>query len=185
VHPTDPSGNLFNVVGVGDFNGDGTSDILWQDSATGFVDEWQISNAQWSASVGLGTHPGSGWTIAGVGDFFGNGITDILWTNVTANGTETDIWELGSGGQWVNSVQPGLHPGSGWSVVGVADFNGDGTDDILWQQSGTGALDEWKMSNGQFAGEFFLGTHPGSGWSVAGTGDFLGNGIKDILFHQA
>jgi hypothetical protein len=51
--------------------------------------------------------------------------------------------------------------------------------------SGTGSLDEWKMSNGQFAGEVFLGTHPGTGWSVAGTGDFLNNGIKDILFHQA
>ena len=60
------------VAGVGDLTGNGTSDILWQNSATGNVDEWQITNGHWAASINLGTHPGNN-PIAGVGDFTGGG----------------------------------------------------------------------------------------------------------------
>jgi len=173
----------FDVVATGDFTGNGTSDILWQNTSTGVLDEWQLSNGQWAASVDLGAHPGSGWTVAGVGDFFGNGITDILWTNSTGGDVQTDIWELGSNGQWVASVQPGPHPG-GFSVIGVGDFNADGTSDILWQNTSTGVVDEWTISNGQWAGSTNLGAHPGN-FSLVGTGDFLGNGTSDVLWHQA
>jgi hypothetical protein len=30
------------VVGVGDFNGDGTSDILWRNDASGHVGIWEM-----------------------------------------------------------------------------------------------------------------------------------------------
>jgi hypothetical protein len=118
----------YSVAGTGDWTGDGTDGILWQNPTTGYVDEWQLSNGQWAASVGLGSHPGSGWQIAGIGDFTGNGIDDILWTNSSSGQVQTDIWELGSNGQWVASVQPGPHP-AGYSVVGIGDFTGNGTDD--------------------------------------------------------
>jgi len=44
-------------AGVGDFNGGGSSDIAWYNSATGNVDIWQIVNAHWAASVSIGSHP--------------------------------------------------------------------------------------------------------------------------------
>jgi hypothetical protein len=75
------------------------------------------------------------------------------------------------------------HPG-GFSVVGVGDFNGDGTSDILWQNTSTGQVDEWTMKNGQWAGSTNLGIHPG-GFSLVGTGDFTGNGTSDVLWHHA
>ena len=42
-------------AGIGEFNDDGTSDIVWHNSATGNVDIWQIVNAQWAGSVDLGS----------------------------------------------------------------------------------------------------------------------------------
>jgi hypothetical protein len=106
------------------------------------VDEWQLSNGHWAASVDLGAHPGTGWQIAGIGSFTGNGIDDVLLTNSSNGQVQTDIWELGSNGQWISSVSPGSHP-AGYQVVGIGDFTGNRTSDILWQNPTTGDVDEW------------------------------------------
>ena len=178
----------YSVAGTGDWTGDGTDGILWHNASTGDTDEWQLSGGMWSASVDLGSHPanstdGNAYQIAGIGDFFDNGRDDVLWTSVNANGTvATDIWELNSSGQWMASVSPGNHP-AGYSVVGVADFTGTGTSDILWQNSTTGAIDEWQIAGGNWAASVNLGTHPGN-TPVSGVGDFTGTGTSDIFFHS-
>ena len=94
-----------------------------------------------------------------------------------------DEWLLVNG-QWTASAQPGSHP-AGSHVAGVADFTGDGTSDILWQNVSTGAVGLWKMSNGGWAGSVDLGTHPGSGWQIAGAGDFNHDGTSDVLWFNA
>ncbi len=33
-----------------------------------------------------------------------------------------------------------------WKVAGVADFNGDGNPDLLWQQQSTGAVIVWLIT---------------------------------------
>jgi hypothetical protein len=91
--------------------------------------------------------------------------------------------ELGSNGQWLASVSPGTHP-AGYQVVGIGDFTGTGTDDILWQNSTTGAIDEWQIVGGNWAGSIDLGAHPGN-TPVSGVGDFTGTGTSDILFHTS
>ncbi len=68
----------YQVAGIGDFAGNGTSDILWQNSATGDMDEWQIADGQWNGSVDLGAHPGN-TPVSAVGDFTGSGTSDILF----------------------------------------------------------------------------------------------------------
>ena len=173
----------YNVVGVGDFTVNGTDDILWYDPTTGDVDEWQLSNGKWAASVDLGSHPGSGWTVAGVGDFTGNGIDDVLWTNSSNGQVQTDIWELGSNGQWTASVSPGSHP-AGYQVAGIGDFTGNGTDGILWQNSATGDIDEWQIAGGKWSASVDLGAHPGN-TPVSGVGNFTGSATSDILFHTS
>ncbi len=179
----------YSVAGTGDWTGSGTDGILWFNSSTGDTDEWQLSGGNWAASVDLGTHPtnatdGSSYQIAGIGDFFDNGRDDVLWTSVNSDGTvATDIWELNSSGQWMASVSPGNHP-AGYSVIGVGDFTGTGTSDILWQNASTGDTEEWLINNGNWAGSIDLGTHPG-GFQVAGVGDFNGAGNAGVLWHAS
>jgi hypothetical protein len=185
------------VAGTGDWTGDGTDGIMWFNASTGNVDEWQLSNGQWSPSSpgSLGSHPtnatdGASYQIAGVGDFFDNGRDGLLWTSVNSDGTvATDIWELNSSGTWMQSVSPGNHP-AGYQVVGVGDFTGTGTSDILWFNPTTGDVDEWLMNNGAYAGHVDLGTHPpnsmdGASFQIAGVGDFNGAGNASVLWHSS
>ena len=81
--------------GIGDFNGDGVSDIAWQ-SSKGVISLWTFSNL---ASVcpgfqtcvngltGIGT-AGAGYFISGVGDADANGTSDLFFSNPSTG----DIW---------------------------------------------------------------------------------------------
>jgi hypothetical protein len=55
-------GGTWSIAGVGDYNGDGTSDILWRD-ASGTVAVWQMQNGRMFASTGI-AGPGSNWQVA-------------------------------------------------------------------------------------------------------------------------
>ncbi len=160
----------YEVAAVGDFTGDGTSDILWQSPSTGDVAEWVMSNAAWAVSVDFGIAP-AGLQITGAGNFFGaNAPSDVLWLN--PNTGETDLWEM-SNGQWAGSANIGIIPGSGWQVAAIADFTGDGTSDILWHNTKTGDVAEWLIQNGHWAGSVDFGAAP-AGLQIAGAGNFFG-----------
>jgi enoyl-CoA hydratase/carnithine racemase len=57
-----------------------------------------------------------------------------------------------------------------WQVVQIGDFNGDGSSDILWRDSGTGALSEWLMTGNVVSGATTLSangatTNPDLSWT--------------------
>jgi hypothetical protein len=68
-----------------------------------------------------------------------------------------------------------------YSVVGIGDFYGNGTDDILFRNNSTG--DTWieAISNGAFASWQQVGGS-NTGYAVVAVGDYFGNGTSDILF---
>ena len=80
------------------------------------------------------------------------------------------------------TVDVGPHP-AGYSIVGSADFTGDGTDDILWFNLATSHVDLWKMQDSHWAGSVDIGPHP-SGWQPIGIGDSDGNGVPDVWWRQ-
>jgi hypothetical protein len=51
---------------------------------------------------------------------------------------------------------PGLDPASGWSIVGVGDFNYDVWPDILWRNTSTGQNRVWYMNGTNKTGEALL-----------------------------
>ncbi|MBF0458526.1 MAG: VCBS repeat-containing protein [Nitrospirae bacterium] len=66
---------------MGDFDGDGKSDILWQNSSTGAVAIWLMDNATIKSYGSAASSMDAAWQIKGVGDFNGDGKSDILWQN--------------------------------------------------------------------------------------------------------
>ena len=73
------------IAGLGDFNGDGATDILWRDTNTGIVAIWFLTSTFTVQSVAsLGVVP-STWIIAQTGDYNGDGKSDILWTDTAGD----------------------------------------------------------------------------------------------------
>ena len=84
------SGTIVNDDGrTMDFNGDGKSDILWQ-NANGTPAIWTMDGTHITSSADL-PNPGPSWHAAEAADFNGDGKSDILWQH--ADGTPA-IWTM-------------------------------------------------------------------------------------------
>jgi autotransporter passenger strand-loop-strand repeat protein len=170
--------NSLQVTGMAasaDFNGDGTSDILFQ-NMNGTVATWELSNASVMASTTI-ANPGTSWHEVSTGDFNGDGNSDILYQN--DDGTVA-IWELN--GPTVILGAAVANPGTSWHVIGTGDFNEDGKSDILLQNN-DGTVEIWNM-NGATVSSSAVVANPGAQWHPVGTGDFFGTGQPDILLQN-
>ncbi|MDR3539101.1 MAG: matrixin family metalloprotease, partial [Acetobacteraceae bacterium] len=147
-----------------DFNGDGKSDILWQNDDSS-VAIWQMSGVTIIGGGNIPLNPGPSWYAIGTGDFNGDGRSDILWQN--ANGSVA-IWQM-NGTAVVGGGDISLNPGPSWHVKGTGDFNGDGKSDILWQ-SDDGSVAIWEMNGTAIVGGGNIQLNPGPSWHVKGTG---------------
>ena len=64
------------------------------------------------------------------------------------------------------------------------DLTGNGTADVIWRNSTTGAVETWLMTNGQIGGGTGLGFASNS-WTAVATGDFNGDGMTDVLWRNS
>jgi len=119
----------WTVLGTGDFNGDGTSDVLLMNSQSRQVGVWTVSNGAAASYTPLGI-ANSEWSFGGIGDFNGDGRSDIIWRT----SAELNIWNS-QAGLSVQTVVLGNNAPFDWnsnSQLSIGDFNGDGTSDLLW-----------------------------------------------------
>ena len=73
----------WTVAGIGDFDGNGSFDLLWRDTA-GDVGIWLMNGTSIMSTKVLG-NASTSWNIAETGDFNGDGRSDILWVDNTGN----------------------------------------------------------------------------------------------------
>ena len=172
---TDQTVNLTQTPN--DFNGDGTSDILWRDSTSGATETWLTKGAGGFSYANDGA-PTSDWQVSGTGDFNGDGKADILWSD--ANG-DRSLWNSNGAGGFSYQDLGGI--ATSWSVSGVGDFNGDGKADILWSNA-NGDRYLWNSSESGGFSYQDLGTIS-TDWSVSGVGDFNGDGKADVLWSNS
>ena len=78
-----PVSQNWTVAGIGDFDGNGSFDLLWRDTA-GDAAIWLMNGTSIASTKVLGNLPTS-WNIAETGDFNGDGRSDVLWVDNTGN----------------------------------------------------------------------------------------------------
>ena len=127
----------WTAVATGDFNHDGTADVMWK-NASGLVAEWFMGSGAIQATAAVQNMPGSDAIASG--DFDGDGNTDVLWRDLSG---VTEAWLMKDG-----AIGGTVSYGStaGWNVLAAGDFDHDGLDDIMWQNTTTGAVTTWSMT---------------------------------------
>jgi hypothetical protein len=172
------TGTVPTVFQVRDFNGDGMSDLVWENTDNGGRGIWFMNGATYAGSVGLG-EVSTDWRIAGTGDFNGDGKPDIVWQNTVTGAV--GIWFMNAG-TYLGNAKLGIFS-TDWQIAGTGDFNGDGQTDLVWQNTNSGERAIWFMNGATYAGFASLGVVP-TDWQIAGLGDFNGDGQTDIVWQN-
>jgi hypothetical protein len=161
-------------VAVGDFNGDGKTDLAVANQSDGRVSVL-LGNGdgtfQGQQTYATGLSP----TSVAVGDLNGDGKPDLAVAN-QSDGTVSVL--LGNGGGTFGA-QSAYTVGSEPYSVAIGDFNGDGKPDLAVASYGSGAVSVLQGNgNGTFQAQqpFSVGSQP---TSVA-VGDFNGDGEPDL-----
>lgn len=76
------------VQALGDFNGDGQTDIVWRQGGNNVV--WLMNGTTVASVVGLSPEPNLSKIMQGAGDFNGDGSADLLWRNYATG--ENEVW---------------------------------------------------------------------------------------------
>ena len=174
-------GPAWQAVGTGDFNGEGPSDILFQNTGSGEASIWDMNGNTLTGGGPVTPNPGPSWKAIGTGDFNNDGDSDILFQNASSG--QVSIWEM-NGSALIGGGPVSPNPGLAWKAVGTGDFNDDGFSDILFQNTSTGQVSIWEMNGNKLIGGGPVTPNPGPSWKAIGTGDFNGDGLSDILFQN-
>lgn len=174
----------WKVIGAGDFNFDGQADVLWNDPVKNTMAVWLMRGTHLLVPGPAIPGPaGAGWSALTPADFNLDGLSDVPWSNA---GTSTmATWLMAGPRLLVPGPEIPGPVGDGWSAVTAADFNLDGSADMLWYNAAKNTMAVWLMAGSKLllAGPE-LPAPPGPGWVVDTAADFNLDGMADVLFNN-
>ena len=111
---------------------------------------------------------------------------DLFWRHDTEGWLAT--WQMngltmiGASALSINQMS-----NASWKIGGTGDLNGDGEQDILWQNDADGTLAAWFLLGTRVVSTGYLSISRVSdlNWKVRGVGDANGDGYADLVWHNS
>jgi hypothetical protein len=172
---------------VGDMNGDGSPDLVWQHATSGRLAVWFMSGSRLIGSSSIFNAARSSvetdldWKIVAGGDMDRDGQFDLLWRHRTTG--QIRLWHMDGVVQW-DSVTMGTVSDAAWEIAGLADMNGDGMLDIVWRHYGHGAIASWFMYDALVRTTLKVAQLTDTTWRLVGIVDMNGDGKPDLVWQQ-
>jgi hypothetical protein len=169
----------WQIVGSGDYNGDGQSDVLLHNALENKFDVWTMLGGGTFQSELLPDNFGRAAEVIASGDFDGDGLSDILWRDLASG--NVDIWGL-TYNSTLGPLEGGADP---WSAIGAGDFDADGRDDVLLREAGTDRLAVRLAARGVRDVIQSTLNQGASERQVPSIGDYDGDGLTDLVVYDS
>ncbi|MBT9314760.1 FG-GAP-like repeat-containing protein [Leptothoe spongobia] len=170
-----------DVIGP-DFNGDGKTDILWQDAKTGQLKARLLNGANTLRTTDIGKITNTNFAVRAIGDFNGDGKDDLVLQG--GPDARIDAWFLnGTNRNGSETIFESLFD-TQQEVQGAADFNNDGKDDLIIRNTRTGENELWLMDGTEWQQDVALPERQGKDWYIGGAADFNQDEKVDLLWRN-
>jgi hypothetical protein len=167
----------WELVGVADYDADNDPDFLWRNGDTGENLIWYLNGLNHVRTNGYGIM-NPPWWLHAFEDLNNDGYADTVWQDHAGN-----IHIRLTREEAIIAMYNYSGFGGGWFAVGTADFNGDGTGDILLRNHVDGRNLIWYLINGQVvSGSAYFTVD--SNFRVELIGDFNGDYKADIVWRH-
>jgi hypothetical protein len=187
--PDQVGDNNWHIVGRGDVNQDGWTDLYWQHQTTGALYVWTMNGTTLASSDPL--TPSSvvdlNWKVRTVADMDRDGHPDLVWQHI-GDGSLA-VWfmngrQLRPGGGEL--LAPGQVADLKWRIAAAGDVNRDGFPDLFWHHEQTGQLAVWLMRGRVLSSGLSLSPDRVSdiNWQLRGADDLDGNGYPDLIWQN-
>jgi glucose/arabinose dehydrogenase len=177
----------WRIAASGDFDRDGSRDVVFQHQTDGRLALWLMSGAFLLSgdSLNPGQVPDVDWKIRAAADMDRDGWLDLIWQH-QGNGSVA-VW-LMTGARLRDGrlMTPGVVSDTAWRIVGAGDLNGDGHADLLWQHQTNGLISAWLMNGTSLVSGVLLspGQVADTQWKIRAVADINGDRRLDLVWQN-
>lgn len=180
---TGVNGPQWQAIDSGYMNGDGTADVVYQNVNNGTIAIGLMGNRGVGQYSYVTESLSAQWRLVGVADIDGDAYNDLVIQNNATGAVYFGDMTATPTGVTFGGWNPLSGLGTAWQVRALGDINGDGTADVIYQNTANGAVSAGlTTTNGIVSGFTNLGA--GAGWTVREAGDANKDGFADVFYQN-